>query len=59
MRVVYTVGDGPLEGATYALERVFRSPRTSSCPSPKARSRCTGSARTAQVWFVHLLPETV
>jgi hypothetical protein len=58
MRVVYVVGDGPLQGATYAMDS--RLPITEELELP-LREGPVAVYRVGQdstLWFIHLLPQT-
>ena len=59
MRVVYTVGDGPLEGATYALESRLPITEDIELSIPEGPVAVYRVGQDCQLWFVHLLPETV
>jgi hypothetical protein len=57
MRVVYVAGDGPLEGASYALED--RLPITEELELDTPDGGPIAVYRVGQdckLWFVHLLP---
>lgn len=58
MRVVYVVGDGPLQGATYAIDG--RLPLNTELELnwedwPTAVYRVGAGCK---LWFIHLLPES-
>lgn|GEM_PF-2193904 len=55
MRVIYVVGDGPLEGATYAVDRrlpVNEELELSLAEGPTAVYRV---GQGSKLWFIHLL----
>lgn len=58
MRVVYVCGDGPLQAATYALDRrlpINEELELSMKDGPTAVYRV---GQGCQLWFIHLLPPT-
>ena len=57
MRVVYVVGDGPLEGATYAMDgrlAINEELELSLREGPTAVYRV---GQGSILWFIHLLPQ--
>jgi hypothetical protein len=59
MRVVYDVGDGPLEGATFAFESRLPITEDVELPIPEGPVAVYRVGQDCHLWFVHLLPETV
>lgn len=56
MRVVYVVGDGPLQGATYALDTrlpINEELELATNDGPVAVYRV---GQGSQLWFIHLVP---
>ncbi len=58
MRVVYVVGDGPLEGATYALESRLPITEELELPLVEGPIAVYRVGQDSKLWFIHLLPQT-
>ncbi len=58
MRVVYVVGDGPLEGATYALESRLPITEELELPLQEGPVAVYRVGQDSKLWFIHLLPPT-
>lgn len=58
MRVVYVVGDGPLEGATYALESRLPITEELELPLQEGPVAVYRVGQDSKLWFIHLLPQT-
>ena len=56
MRVVYVAGDGPLEGATYALETRLPVTEELELDTPDGPVAVYRVGQDCKLWFVHLLP---
>jgi len=56
MRVVYVVGDGPLEGATYALESRLPITEELELPLQEGPVAVYRVGQDSKLWFIHLLP---
>jgi len=59
MRVVYVVGDGPLQGATYAMDSrlaINEELELSMSEGPTAVYRV---GQGSKLWFIHLLPQNL
>lgn len=58
MRVVYVVEDGPLEGATYAVESRLPVTEELELPLREGPVAVYRVGQDSKLWFIHLLPQT-
>ena len=59
MRVVYIAGDGPLEGATYAMEERLPITEELELPIKDGPTAVYRVGQDCKLWFIHLLPGSV
>ena len=59
MRVVYIAGDGPLEGATYAMDTRLPITEEIELPIPDGPTAVYRVGQDCKLWFIHLLPQAV
>ena len=58
MRVVYVVGDGPLQGATYAMDSRLPVTEELELPLREGPVAVNRVGQDSMLWFIHLLPQT-
>jgi hypothetical protein len=58
MRVVYVVGDGPLEGATYAMDGRLHINEELELPLSEGPTAVYRVGQESKLWFIHLLAPT-
>jgi hypothetical protein len=59
MRVVYVVGDGPLQGATYAVDSRLPINEELELPLSEGPTAVYRVGQDCRLWFIHLLPQTM
>ena len=57
MRVVYVVGDGPLQGASYALETHLPINEELELPVAEGSTAVYRVGQGSKLWFIHLVPQ--
>ena len=56
MRVIYVAGDGPLEGATYAVESRLPITEELELRVPNGPVAVYRVGQDCKLWFIHLVP---
>jgi hypothetical protein len=56
MRSVYVAGDGPLEGASYAVDGKLTLTEELELPIPNGPVAVYRVGQDHKLWFIHLLP---
>jgi hypothetical protein len=56
MRLVYTAGDGPLQGTAYASDARMPLTEEVELPIPNGPIAVYRVGQECKLWFIHLLP---